>query len=339
MQFKVKKDDILLPLSNLVRITSKKQSDIQIEKIEDNTIRLSSTNENLILEYNIKVENVTGEGVMVNAKNLYNIVDKLDGEIEFIDGIIKNKRKQIQIGVKSDLTIRIEAIENKETIDIDLNDFKKVIKNRLYACSKNDFQEALKSICIDGNKIVTCDSNVLSMGEIKQPIGNMLITQELANEIIKIFDGDTIKLVDEDKKLIFIDNNKRLTGYKVATLYPKYQQLLPHYSTAKIKLPKDEIIKNLELMQVVAPKEKPVCKFEFKKDKLLMTNTANKYDVIELDIENNGIDITIAFNINYFINVLKNSKGEVEMQVENPLSAAVFTTEEDYNLLMPVSLK
>ena len=338
MKFKINQQDLIQPLSNLVRITSKLNPNIQIKPLDDETLELSSTNGSLILEYKIKADDISGEGVNIDAKNFYEVVSRLDKQIEFDNGVIKNGKRKLTIGVDTNINSKVVSLPNKTCLDINLIDFKQVVKNRLFACSKQEYAEALKLVCVNGDEIVTCDSNVLSIGKLKESIGDMLLTQELVNELIKIFECDSVKLIDDNNKLIFFNGDITLIGFKVVAQYPKYQALLPKYSTNKIKLPKDEIIKNLELMSIVADRGKPKVKLIFENDKLQMINAFNSEDIMELDIDYKNDKREIAFNIEYMKNVLKNSDGEVELQFNDPLSAAVFTTENDYTICMPVKL-
>jgi len=338
MKFKIHQQDLIQPLSNLVRIASKMQPNIQIEAFENNIMKLSATNGSLILEYKIKADEISGEGVNVEAKNFYEIVSRLDKQIEFDNGLIKNGKRKLTIGIDVNINSKVVSLPDKASLNINLIDFKQVVKNRLFACSKQEYAEALRSICINGDEIVTCDSNVLSIGKLKDPIGEILLSQELVWELIKVFDCDSVKMINDNNKLIFFNENITLTGFKVNADYPKYKQLLPKYSSNKIKLPKDEIIKNLELMSIVASKDKPTVSLIFENDKLQIVNVANKEDVMELDIDFKDDKKQIAFNIEYLKNVLKNSDGDIELQFENPLSAAIFTTANDYIILMPTKV-
>lgn len=340
MRFKICQKDLIEALTNLVRITSKTQPDIYIKPAEDNYLILSSTNARLILTYKIKADEISGEEISIEAKKFYEIVSRLDGLIEFDNGIIKNKKRKITIGVKSENLVKLfDVLNNKQSIVIDLEDFKKVVKKRLFACSKQEYAEALKSVFINNNEIITCNSNLLSLGKLKEPIDSILLSQETVNEIIKIFKSDKIYFINENNKLIFYNDITTLIGYKVNANYPKYEQLLPKYSTKKIKLPKAEILKNLELMLIVADKEKPNVRLIFNENKLKLVNSVNNEDVIEVDIDYKGEKREIAFNINYLIDIFKNTDEDNEIQFINSSSSAVFTTSEDYNLLMPVLIK
>ena len=337
MQFTIGQFELIQPLSNLLRNTSTVQSYVQIEKVNDNEIKLTSSNGSIILQYKLLAKIVAGEPVMVNAREFFDIVSKLDGIIDFNDGLIKNGKRKIKIGVINECHYKLDEI-TKEAKTIDLTDFKSVIKNRLFACAKGEFQQILQCLCINNNEVCATDGNILSIGHFKTDLGELLINQNLANEIIKCFDCNEINLIDDTNKIIFYTDTIKLIGYKVSGLYPKYQQLIPHYDMKPITLNKNEIINNLELMLIVANKTAPTVIFNFENNKLTLKerNEASTADVeVSYDLE----PFEIAFNINYLISILKNCTGDgVEMQFNDSLGACVIKTDSDWNLIMPVKI-
>ena len=329
MQFTIGQFELIQPLSNLLRNTSTVQPYVQIERVNDNEIKLTSSNGSIILQYKLLAKIVAGEPVMVNAREFYDIVSKLDGVIDFNDGLIKNGKRKIKIGVVNECRYNIDNIQGQAKT-IDLTDFKAVIKNRLFACSKQEFQQVLQCLCINNNEVCATDGNIMSIGHFKSDLGELLINQNLANEIIKCFDCNEVNLIDDENKIIFYTDTIKLIGYKVSGLYPKYQQLIPYYNMKPIVLNKNEIINNLELMLIVADKT------ENNKLTLKERNEASTADVeVSYDLE----PFEIAFNINYLISVLKNCTGDsVEMQFEDSLGACIIKTDSDWNLLMPVKI-
>lgn len=339
MQFTIGQFELIQPLSNLLRNTSPQEhyKYVQIEGVNDNEIKLTSSTGSIILQYKLQAKLVTGEPVMVNAKEFFDIVNKLDGVIDFNDGLIKNGKRKIKIGVINECRYKLDEITQEPKI-IDLTDFKNVIKNRLFACSKQEYQQVLQCLCINNDEVCATDSNIMSIGHFKSDLGELLINQNLANEIIRCFDCENVNLVDDNSKIIFYTDTIKLIGYKVSGIYPKYQQLIPHYEMKPIVLNKNEIINNLELMLIVADKVTPTVIFNFENNKLTLKER-NEASTAEVELNYDLEPFEIAFNINYLIAVLKNCTGDnVKMQFKDNLGACVIKTEYDHNIIMPVNL-
>lgn len=336
MKFTVYKEDIINQLNNLQRVTSKAQPNIII-KAEDDFIVLSSTNGSIILVYKIEARNVSGEAVSVNAKEIYSIFDRLQDKIEFDNGKIKCGKIKLQIAIEENIKLEPTSLPFNEGKIINLNNFKEVIKKRLFACRKDDVNAILRSICINGNEVCATDSNVLSLGIFEQEIGNFLISQEIVNEIIKCFDGENIEIAEQGNMVLYKSDNVKIIGFKVVGEYPKYKQIIPHYTCKGVELVSKDLLKNLEILKLIVDEHKKI-KFTLKENKLLLSVlTTKNIGEIEQDIKYNGKEFEVYFNVEYFINLIKSLDSEkIEMKFDNPISPCTFEANNDYMILMPM---
>lgn len=336
MKFTVYKGDIINQLSNLQRITSKTQPNIII-KSEDDFIILSSTNGSIILEYKIEARNVLGEPISINAKEMYSIFDRLQDKIEFNNGEIKCGKIKLKIRVEENIKLEPTSLPFNEGKIINLNNFKEVIKKRIFACRKDDVNTILRNICINGDEACATDGNVLSLGKFEQEIGNFLISQEIVNEILKCFDGDEIEISEQGNKVLYQSKNVKLIGFKVTGEYPKYKQIIPHYTSKGVELISKDILKNLEIFKLIVDEHKKI-KFSLKENKLLLSAiTLNNSGDIEQDVEYKDKEFEAYFNVEYFIDVIKNCNAEkVTMKFDNPDSPCTFEANDDYMILMPM---
>ena len=336
MKFTVYKDDIINQLNNLQRVTSKAQPNILI-KAEDDFIVLSSTNGSIILEYKIEARNVSGEAVSVNAKEIYSIFDRLQDKIEFDNGKIKCGKIKLQIAIEENIKLEPTSLTFNEGKIINLNNFKEVIKKRLFACRKDDVNAILRSICINGNEVCATDSNVLSLGIFEQEIGNFLISQEVVNEIIKCFDGENIEIAEQGNKVLYKSDNVKIIGFKVVGEYPKYKQIIPHYTCEGVELISKNLLKNLEILKLIVDEYKKI-KFTLKENKLLLSVlTTKNIGEIEQEVKYKGENFEAYFNVEYFIDIIKNCNSEkVIMKFDNPISPCTFEANNDYMILMPM---
>ena len=339
MKFTIYKNDIINQLSNLSRVTSKIQPNINIIADNDNII-LNSTNGSIILQYKLKANDISGESVSVNAKEIYSLFDRLQGKIEFNNGAIKCGKIKLKIGVEKNIKLEPTSLPFNEGKIINLNNFKEVIKKRLFACSKSEYQEIIKNICINGKEACSTDSNILSLGTFEQEIGEFLIPQEVANEITKCFEGEEIEIAEEGNKVLYKNDNVELISFKVNGAFPKYEQLLPKFTSGGAKINSKDLLKNLEILSLIATENKRV-KLTLENNKLLLSViSSNNSGDIEQEIEYTDDKFEVYFNIDYLISMLKNIGSEnIIFRFDNPSSACTFETATDYTLIMPMLVK
>ena len=345
MQFNIRQSDLINPLVNLLRNTGNQNNElksIQIEAISSDRIRLISSNGVNALEYTLPAVDVAGDTVMVNAKDFTEIVNRLRGLIKFDNGSIKCDNKKVKIGVINESYLTSENTTPENSKQFDFNDMKNVIKNRVFACGEQS-QAVLNSLCVNNNEIAATNGNILSIGTLSTETGfdKLLISQNLAKEIIQCFEGETVNIGTVGSKIVIYDDILKLTGASVSGTYPNYSQLIPNNYHKRVMLEKNILIDNLDLMSVIADTKSPIVKLTFDKGKLtLESEYSGSEGVSELEVDYTFEPMTIAFNINYLIGVLKNTNDDVvELQLgDSNLSPAIIKGHNELSLLMPVKV-
>lgn len=346
MQFNIRQSDLINPLVNLLRNTSNVNNElksIQIEAISSDRIRLISSNGVNTLEYTLPALDVAGDTVMVNAKDFTEIVNRLRGLIKFDNGSIKCDNKKVKIGITEQSYLTSDSTTPENTKQFDFNDLKNVIKNRVFACGEQS-QAVLNSLCVNNNEIAATNGNILSIGTLSTETGfdKLLISQNLAKEIIQCFEGETVNIGTVGSKIVIYDDTLKLTGASVSGSYPNYSQLIPNNYAKRVMLEKNILIDNLDLMSVIADTKSPIVKLTFDKGKLtLESEYSGSEGVSELEVDYTFEPMTIAFNINYLIGVLKNTNDDVvELQLGDAnLSPAVVRGSNETTIIMPVQIR
>lgn len=346
MQFNIRQSDLINPLVNLLRNTSNVNNElksIQIEAISSDRIRLISSNGVNTLEYTLPALDVAGDTIRVNAKDFTEIVNRLRGLIKFDNGSIKCDNKKVKIGITEQSYLTSDSTTPENVKQFDFNDLKNVIKNRVFACGEQS-QAVLNSLCVNNNEIVATNGNILSIGTLSTETGfdKLLISQNLAKEIIQCFEGEVVNIGTIGSKIVIYDDMLKLTGASVSGTYPNYSQLIPNNYAKRVMLEKNILIDNLDLMSVIADTKSPIVKLTFDKGKLtLESEYSGSEGVSELEVDYTFEPMTIAFNINYLIGVLKNTNDDVvELQLgDTNLSPAVVRGSNETTIIMPVQIK
>lgn len=342
MKFSVQQTVLLTPLVNLLRNSGKTPFEcIQLEAVASDRIRLTTQNGVITLEYVLPVLNAEGNTVMVNAKEFTEIVNKLNGLINFDNGTLTCNKKKVKIGIKSEVIYQTQ-VTPENSIILDFTEFKNVIKNRVFACQEGNVG-VMNSLCLNNNEICATNGTVLSLGKLKQETGfeNLLISQNLAKEIISCFESEKVNIAVDGNKIILWDDVVKMSGMTVNGQYPRYQQLIPEHNPKYVNVEKNKLIENLDLMGIVADNKNPIVKLTFDSNVLTLQSAFQESDAIaEMEVDYNFEPITIAFNINYLIAVLRNCNSDiVSVEMNTPLSATLIKTADEKNLIMPIQLK
>lgn len=344
MDFTIGQQTLAEALNNLNRNSNDKFeafANIQIEAINENTIRLMSDNGINKLEYTLEARNVSGEPIMVSAKRFSDIVNKLKDIITFHGNIIHCEKTKIKIDYKEGTLINpITTMEEHSQINLKI--FKNVVKNRLYAVEMKNKHAVISNLYVNENEIAATNANVLSVGTLETPVyKSFLLSQSLAKEIITDFkDDETINISVDDGKKVVIWNDKLKIESKLQTgQFPPYNQLIPQQAET-IKINKNELINKLEIMSIVVEYGKPTVKLIFQNNELTLEHKDGK---TFMNIENypNEEPFEIYFNLFFLLSALKSTNDDIiEMQLgEGSLSPVIIKGNNDIHLIMPVQVK
>ena len=341
MKFEINKNELFEKLQNIVRNSAPSNEvykNIQLEAVDNDFIKILSSNGITTMEYIIKANNVSGEPVLVNGKKFFEIVNKLDGIISFDDGLIKAGRNKLKIGVRHEHFLKISDFAD-EPVAINAKEFERVVKNRLFACETVVQHSVLTAICLNKDEIVSCNGNMLSLGKFNNELPeNVLIPQALASEVIKCFKDDFSLIYDY--KIIFFNDELRIESNKIEGKYPPYRQLIPKHNKY-IEVDKEELLKALDLIITVLDFKTKLCVFEIKENQLIISTTSDETEGQSIiDVNYNDEPIRIGFNAQYVFSALKNTSCEkIKIYFENPTAAVIFEGEEEKNVIMPIQLR
>lgn len=332
MRFRINQIELNCALQHLIRNTDNKFfADFKLITA-DGLLLIQATNGEVSMEYKLKADTLDNDIMLVNARKFTDIINKLDGVVEFNNGLIKAGKNKLKIETKkADDFVFCQEIDGNY-FEIETKELQQGIKNRLFACSSVSTQ-VLSGICLNQDEIAGCDGNVLAIYKLnkKMPFEPIVISNKTAQEILKIFTSDKIKVLIIKNKIAIKNDNINFVGAILNADYPKYKQLVPK-PVNNVKLNKIEVIKALELLKLIDEKH---CQFAFDKNCLTLKNNNSE---ITIDIDYSNEEMAIWFNINYMIDCLKNiNKDIVDFGFTNRLSACVLKSDNEVTLIMPVN--
>lgn len=343
LNFTVSQKELYKALTALTRINTKVQKDsilenILFKKIDENNIELTSSDMTTTVKYIIPVEFVEGNGILYNGQTLLGIISNLYGDINFENGQItcgKNKYKISTMDAVRYPEIKFEK-NDEESFEYNTEDLKNAISNVSYATSKVD--GILSGIYFNNDEVVACDSNRICISKLKSE-SSFLLSKKIGDEILKLFIDSTVNFYIDNKNLYVYDKNIILKSVIMVGNYPQYKALLPKEQKYTVKFNKQNLLNAINLLYPVLDLKFPTCKIMIKNNNaILMGNNVNNEGSTEFEVESNIDDtITVGFNAQYLLDMLKSYDDEITMKIKEYAQGIVFEDNQNrYSMICPL---
>ena len=373
MEIILNKEDFANSIKIVEKITAQRAiqpvlSNILIETVSSDRIKLTATDLNLAIEYKTKAEVIEEGSVTLNAKKTAEIVSRLySSEVK-----IKTENDSNNVLIKSGKTeFHLISINPEEfpknnpaaqadefkTIVLNKNEFSKSLKQILFAVSTQETQAVLTGVSfnVTGNvlELAATDGNRLTriQKEIQSPIEeqvDFIVPGKTLSEVQRIstmIDDEDITIKFSKNKVLFEFENLSFQSRLIEGSYPKYQQLIPVNNDKKIIADRVELINVIERVSVMVSERTNVVKFNFTQGQLEISadtpDAGSSKDYIDIKYEQE--DILTAFNYKYVLDGLKNmDTSEIMIEIADVLAATIFKPVEDKDnyicLIMPVKV-
>ena len=282
------------------------------------------------LEISIKKEieaNVEEAGAfVVMAKLFSDIVRKLPNEEILISddasGTVVIKTSFSEFNVVSFPTDEFPEIGNREegseTVSIDRNIFKEMIRKTSFAASIDESKGVLTGILTeieeDNIKMVSLDGFRLALVKesMKSEVPNkFIIAAKVMNEISKIIsedeeEGDIIISLGEKREVINIGSNEIIIR-RMEGEFIRYNDILPADNTTNLIVSREMLLESIERASLLSREGKNnLIKMIIKNDLMTITSRSEEGNVKEeIIVEKNGSDLEIGFNSKFVLDVLK----------------------------------
>lgn len=349
---------------------------------------LGATDMELAISVELDAEVLKEGEITVPAQKLQEIVTKLSkGKLrlqsdEANSFYIFSGRSKFEIkGMGSEEfpkeSLLTELSNKGESIYLPLKEVRKGCELVNFASDKKEVNSILNGICLEiGNEnnleIASTDGSRLAYykalncvrdsakDENDRQQRKSIIPFRTISELLRMIsdlDEENIKCVFfGDNSILFESENRKIRSNLISGSYPKYQQLVPASYHQKAIVNREDFIAALERVAVLANEKSRVIKLFFEKIGIL-TVSANTPDLGEaqdqLDLEElEGEDFTIAFNVSFMIECLKNLDCEkVQLKMIESLKpiivSPVVSTDSNNDgkkdnylyLLMPVQIR
>ena len=238
---------------------------------------------------------------------------------------------------------------------VDASFLRETIKRTTYACSKDELKPTLNGVLItfgstsvtsvstDGHRLVkfVCkqENNTNSIILVPQKFLNIIGTGALNTKKANLnIYGDYITIETEDTKL-----SSRLISEK----FPDYENVIPKENNNETRVLTQKLLSAVKKVSLMSNKTTKQIILKLQQNKILVSAEDHETGgaaTDELEAKTQGGDLTIGFNSNLLLDILKNQKTEeIQILSSGPLNATLFKQvgekdTETTTLLMPIRI-
>lgn len=376
MKFFIEKNELSSLTTLVYRAASSKNtipvlSGLLIEVSKDKGLTMTATDMEIGIRASTSQVQIEEEGsVLVNAHYFADFIKLLPESTIGIELNRETSRLNIIYG-RSSGYINIYQDQEYPGLPIDhmeyrfslpQNILKEALKKTSFAAAATHFRQVFTGVLFDileGGmlKIIASDTHRLAYYSYNLPQQdlapfNFIIPTRTVNELTRLLDDDeeTIDLSFSDNNVIFTKGNVLLMSRLIEGQYPNYEQVVPKQFSTTLSINSNILATALERARTMPTDEKlKIHHVQFLLgEKEITVNSFSEAmgeieEVIE-DFEINGdIDFRIAFNTNYFLDVMKIFTPEtdkINVNMSGSLGPALITNpEKDYYLYVLVPLR
>lgn len=229
------------------------------------------------------------------------------------------------------------------SIELPQQDLKQVFYHTSFAVSRNDERFALTGVFLhveNGKaKFVATDGKRLARSHLSIDMdpafsGGYVVPLKAVEEIIKNLDGESnVTLYLMDDKLAIATENTLLITKLISEDYPDIESVIPEKADIVVSLHKEELMTLLRQVSLFTAEDRHSVKFSFLDGELRLS--INNMDIgegkVSMPVNYHGPQLDIAFDPNYFLDVLRNTKEEetVLMGLTDSFNPGVVTHPEE----------
>ncbi len=309
-------------------------SNILLE-VKGKTIKLIATDLDIGIVKTIRNVVVEAEGALtIPIKQFSEIVKMFPGE-EVLLNTKKNNTITLEAKTPKKAFFKIPGIpkeefpklpehqHNQHTLTIKQNELKKLLTKTYFATSKDETRYVLNGVLFEVEKnnlkLVATDGRRLALAKTKLPKEHntyqCIIPNKTINELIRIVpDTENDIHINKTENQMFFDlGDVVIISRIIEGEFPNYKQVIPEEAEHKLCVPREELEDAIRRAVIFTTQESIAVKLEIFKNKLVISKNSPDTGEAkeELDVEYSGKEMTIGFNPNFLVDILRNLTGEI----------------------------
>ncbi|MFH1779446.1 MAG: DNA polymerase III subunit beta [Candidatus Omnitrophota bacterium] len=343
MDIKLTKENLQKGIQTVQNAASQKSSlpilfNILLETVKNNKIRLVATDLEIGIISTIDAEIQEEGAISIPAKKISDIVKELPGIKLSLSAkknnqiIIKCEKSTFKMmGLPKDEFPKVPELVDKDVLTLPQKLLKTMLNMTLFAVSKDEtryiltgvlfmaMESKLRLVATDGRRLATIEKEIPKSGGL---VKKVIIPTKAVSELTRILkDEGEVKISFSENQLSFELDDTLLITRLIEGEYPNYEQVIPKQVEEKIRLNKDLFYSAIKRASLFTAPDSQSIKLEAFKNKLIISKSAQDGSESreEIDCDYNGEEMTMGFNPNYLMDVLKNiDEEEVGFELTSP---------------------
>lgn len=350
------KQDIFNPLQKVFGIVDRKNTmsilaNVLLEK-NNGKLNLISTDTEIQISTSIDAENADNEeSITINAKKFSDILKSFrDDDNLLLDLDNDNERMHIKCG-RSRFALQTLPAEDFPKLELDEEDlntftltqkeFKSLLKQTQYSIAVQDIRYYLNGLLLSvkEHKIVTVSTDGHRLAYAAKTISETLPTQDViiprktVLELIRLLPDDSkdINISISKSQIKFEFNDITIVSKVIDAKFPDYEAVFPKEFTKAVLVDRNEIITAIQRVSIVSADKSRGVSLSLSAGNLTLIaeNTEQEEAKEDIEVEYNGEDFNIGFNVQYLLDVLTNMNcNQVIFRFTNEDSSGLITSDE-----------
>jgi len=330
MKFKTDKNQLLRTIQKVQNAISTKTtlpilSNMLLEARKTD-IKITATDLDLGISSIMPVGPESEGAITLPAKKLMDIIKELPNSEEIWVSTKKNNVTTIEsgkiifkiVGLPKEEFPQPPVFKNKEMITLPQRVLKNMISMTGFAVSHDETRYVLNgTLFIVMNKIiklVATDGRRLAVIEKKLPNETgvdrkIIIPTKTIQELSRLLQEDgEVKIAFDENQILFDLNDTVIISRLIEGDFPNYEQVIPKELKEKILIDRNALLAAAKRASILTNQDSVAIKMDISKEKITISkNTPYVGEVKEeVGVSYKGKDLTVGFNPDYIIEVLKN---------------------------------
>lgn len=245
-----------------------------------------------------------------------------------------------------DLSEGVSLVMKAETL-------KEMFTRTSFAAAKDDSRQILNGVLMqrveslatfvgtDGKRLAR---NQVTLGEELEGSGSYIFPLKAVEEVVKMLDDkeEPVKLTVMPEKLAVEAGSTILMTKLISGQYPDVSRVIPNKSDSTMTLHRDELISLLRQVSLFTSEGSHSVRFTFDAGALQLSAVSGEIGEgkVSMPVNYSGPKLEIAFNPQYFLDILRHSKDEtVEFDVSDSYNPGLITDSSEAEfVIMPMRL-
>lgn len=334
MKFSTTKDVLLKGIQTAQSAINQKTSlpilsNILLEAGEEGVV-LTATDLDMGIVVNIPIKPSVAGAITMPAKKFYDIIRELPDAETITVSVKKNNMIYIEceknsfkvMGLPKEEFPQLPEFKNKEAVILPQKKLKAMLKLTGFAVSHDEARYVLNGVLLVIKpafiRVVATDGRRLAMIEEKIQLPKtlerkLIIPAKTAGELDKLLqDEGDVKIYFAENQIFCETDKVRLISRLVEGEFPNYEQVVPKETKDKVVVNREKLLAAIKRAALFTNPDSMAVKTEVSRDKMVLSKSSPYLGEarIEIDADYKGKDITVGFNPDYLIDLLKNMSQE-----------------------------